>query len=217
MLGPTELYIECGSTINLTCVIRESPEPPAYIIWTHNNMVSIGKIWHIAYIVTRVAYTNICAHSAYISMDEWTWTETTRQTFMADLRKFTFETNHVNMFIDIGWLLSWNEHALHAVGYWPVVIGRYCGVHEASCLLTHAGHETIDICFLWAARGWMHKCLGVRPGIRIDSLAHEISVLQHSYSYIFFSISLFLYLPPLWMPCGAGDHSTHNAQQKPCR
>lgn len=39
VLGPTELYIECGSTINLTCVIRESPEPPAYIIWTHNNMV----------------------------------------------------------------------------------------------------------------------------------------------------------------------------------
>lgn len=37
--GP-DLYIESGSTINLTCVVYNSPEPPAYIFWNHNNAVS---------------------------------------------------------------------------------------------------------------------------------------------------------------------------------
>lgn len=55
VLGPTELYIECGSTINLTCVIRESPEPPAYIIWTHNNMVSSERLVSLAVVALKVA------------------------------------------------------------------------------------------------------------------------------------------------------------------
>jgi hypothetical protein len=35
------LYIESGSTINLTCVVYNSPEPPAYIFWNHNEAVSV--------------------------------------------------------------------------------------------------------------------------------------------------------------------------------
>nr|XP_036673976.1 uncharacterized protein LOC108014158 isoform X1 [Drosophila suzukii]XP_036673977.1 uncharacterized protein LOC108014158 isoform X1 [Drosophila suzukii] len=37
IIGAPDLYIESGSTINLTCIIQNSPEPPAYIFWNHNN------------------------------------------------------------------------------------------------------------------------------------------------------------------------------------
>lgn len=39
ILGAPDLYIDRGSTINLTCVILQSPEPPAYIFWEHNNAI----------------------------------------------------------------------------------------------------------------------------------------------------------------------------------
>lgn len=41
IIGAPDLYIESGSTINLTCVVHNSPEPPAFIFWNHNNAVSI--------------------------------------------------------------------------------------------------------------------------------------------------------------------------------
>lgn len=40
IVGGPELFIDRGSTINLTCVVRHSPEPPAYIFWNHNDAVS---------------------------------------------------------------------------------------------------------------------------------------------------------------------------------
>ncbi|XP_058446007.1 zwei Ig domain protein zig-8-like isoform X1 [Malaya genurostris] len=43
IIGAPDLYIESGSTINLTCVVKDSPEPPAYIFWNHNNVVSIAE------------------------------------------------------------------------------------------------------------------------------------------------------------------------------
>ncbi|XP_076625019.1 zwei Ig domain protein zig-8 isoform X2 [Colletes latitarsis] len=39
ILGAPDLYINRGSTINLTCVVLESPEPPAYIFWNHNDAI----------------------------------------------------------------------------------------------------------------------------------------------------------------------------------
>lgn len=39
--GSPDLYIDTGSTVNLTCIVRHLPEPPAAIQWTHNNEVSI--------------------------------------------------------------------------------------------------------------------------------------------------------------------------------
>lgn len=44
IIGAPDMYIESGSTINLTCVILNSPEPPAYIFWNHNNAVSARHI-----------------------------------------------------------------------------------------------------------------------------------------------------------------------------
>ena len=39
-MGGSEVFVGMGSTINLTCVIRLSPEPPSTIRWQHNNQVS---------------------------------------------------------------------------------------------------------------------------------------------------------------------------------
>ncbi|XP_077294881.1 uncharacterized protein LOC143917272 [Arctopsyche grandis] len=39
ILGGPDLYIDRGSTINLTCVVLFSPEPPAYIFWNHNDAI----------------------------------------------------------------------------------------------------------------------------------------------------------------------------------
>lgn len=35
------MYINKGSTMNLTCIIKHSPEPPPVIYWTHNFEVRI--------------------------------------------------------------------------------------------------------------------------------------------------------------------------------
>lgn len=40
ILGAPDLYINRGSTINLTCVVLQSPEPPSFIFWNHNDVVS---------------------------------------------------------------------------------------------------------------------------------------------------------------------------------
>nr|XP_053631834.1 uncharacterized protein LOC128688150 [Cherax quadricarinatus] len=37
VLGGPDLYINSGSTINLTCIVNHSPEPPPYIFWYHEN------------------------------------------------------------------------------------------------------------------------------------------------------------------------------------
>ncbi|CAG9828291.1 unnamed protein product [Diabrotica balteata] len=39
ILGGPDLHVDKGSTINLTCSIRFSPEPPAYIFWYHHDNV----------------------------------------------------------------------------------------------------------------------------------------------------------------------------------
>ncbi|XP_053676474.1 zwei Ig domain protein zig-8-like [Anopheles nili] len=37
IVGTPDLYINTGSTVNLTCIVRNSPEPPSTIMWMHNN------------------------------------------------------------------------------------------------------------------------------------------------------------------------------------
>uniref|UniRef100_A0A6A7G484 Lachesin-like n=1 Tax=Hirondellea gigas TaxID=1518452 RepID=A0A6A7G484_9CRUS len=39
ILGGPDIHINKGSTINLTCVIQFSPEPPDYIFWNHNHKI----------------------------------------------------------------------------------------------------------------------------------------------------------------------------------
>ncbi|XP_056638513.1 cell adhesion molecule 4-like isoform X2 [Diorhabda sublineata] len=37
LLGGPEMYINKGSTMNLTCIVKHSPEPPPTIYWAHNS------------------------------------------------------------------------------------------------------------------------------------------------------------------------------------
>ncbi|CAL4151920.1 unnamed protein product [Meganyctiphanes norvegica] len=39
IIGAPDLHVDKGSTINLTCIIAHSPEPPAFIFWYHNGEV----------------------------------------------------------------------------------------------------------------------------------------------------------------------------------
>ena len=39
ILGGPSIFIEEGATMNLTCVVRDSPEPPQYIFWYRNSQV----------------------------------------------------------------------------------------------------------------------------------------------------------------------------------
>ena len=40
ILGGPNIYLEEGNNLNLTCVVRDSPEPPQYIFWYRNTQVS---------------------------------------------------------------------------------------------------------------------------------------------------------------------------------
>lgn len=44
IIGGPDLHVDKGSTINLTCSVRYSLEPPAYIFWFHQDEVSIGVL-----------------------------------------------------------------------------------------------------------------------------------------------------------------------------
>ncbi|CAG4972508.1 unnamed protein product [Colias eurytheme] len=52
ILGGPDLHVDMGSTINLTCLIQFSPEPPAYIFWYHEDEVS-GRKQVISYDSSR--------------------------------------------------------------------------------------------------------------------------------------------------------------------
>src|SRR6266487_5663160 len=49
MVGTPDMFVRSGATINLTCVISRSPEPPAFVFWYHNDRMinydynSIGR------------------------------------------------------------------------------------------------------------------------------------------------------------------------------
>lgn len=35
--GPHPLFVKTGSSINLTCIITQSPEPPVFVFWYHDE------------------------------------------------------------------------------------------------------------------------------------------------------------------------------------
>lgn len=39
--GGPDIFINKGSTINLTCVVKFAPEPPPAMVWSHNREVNI--------------------------------------------------------------------------------------------------------------------------------------------------------------------------------
>lgn len=40
IVGGQDLFINKGSTINLTCIVRYAPEPVPAMVWSHNREVS---------------------------------------------------------------------------------------------------------------------------------------------------------------------------------
>ncbi|CAH1965361.1 unnamed protein product [Acanthoscelides obtectus] len=46
LLGGPEMYINKGSTMNLTCIVKHSPEPPPSIYWTHNGQAFSCSLSH---------------------------------------------------------------------------------------------------------------------------------------------------------------------------
>ena len=50
ILGGPNIFLEEGNNLNLTCVVRDSPEPPQYIFWYRNSQVG----WQ--YTVSRSLY-----------------------------------------------------------------------------------------------------------------------------------------------------------------
>ena len=37
IVGAPDVYVEEGATMNLTCIVKDSPEPPQFIAWYHNK------------------------------------------------------------------------------------------------------------------------------------------------------------------------------------
>ena len=45
ILGESEIYLDAGSTINITCVVKHTPVPPSHVQWEHQGKVS-ADIYH---------------------------------------------------------------------------------------------------------------------------------------------------------------------------
>ena len=39
--GGSEVHVESGSTLNLTCVVKHSTEQPHYLLWYHKDQVQV--------------------------------------------------------------------------------------------------------------------------------------------------------------------------------
>ncbi|XP_042864712.1 zwei Ig domain protein zig-8-like isoform X2 [Penaeus japonicus] len=51
ILGSPDLYVQKASMINLTCILHNLPEPPAYVLWYHSNKFHSNR--NISYSSTR--------------------------------------------------------------------------------------------------------------------------------------------------------------------
>ncbi|XP_048509173.1 zwei Ig domain protein zig-8-like isoform X2 [Athalia rosae] len=43
IVGSPDLFVNKGSTINLTCLVRFAPEPPPMMIWSHNRVINFDS------------------------------------------------------------------------------------------------------------------------------------------------------------------------------
>ena len=58
IVGNDELYIEAGSTINLTCTIQTGPTAETLIYWNYNGkvrIISFGKLYYNVHYPSRKA------------------------------------------------------------------------------------------------------------------------------------------------------------------
>ena len=43
ILGGSDIFTEEGDTINITCLVKDSPEPPQFISWHHGEQVLVTQ------------------------------------------------------------------------------------------------------------------------------------------------------------------------------
>uniref|UniRef100_A0A2P2I4K1 Kin of IRRE-like protein 3 n=1 Tax=Hirondellea gigas TaxID=1518452 RepID=A0A2P2I4K1_9CRUS len=44
LLGPSEVFLDNGSALNLTCIVKHSPVPPDFVLWYHREqLVNYGR------------------------------------------------------------------------------------------------------------------------------------------------------------------------------
>lgn len=74
IIGGPDIYVNYGSTINLTCTIRHSPEPPAYIFWYYSRQESNSSSGYpstkgpVRVIYTRFYYSVCLENSRLFSL-----------------------------------------------------------------------------------------------------------------------------------------------------
>ena len=60
IIGGAEVHVEQGSTLNLTCVVKNSLEKPHYLLWYHNNKVMIitlkKGLWILSFLQSKWDY-----------------------------------------------------------------------------------------------------------------------------------------------------------------
>ena len=44
ILGGPDIYFEGGTTMNITCLVKDSPEPPQFIFWYHQEQVGYSSL-----------------------------------------------------------------------------------------------------------------------------------------------------------------------------
>lgn len=67
LVGAPDLYINTGSTVNLTCIVQHSPEPPPAIKWMHNNAVSTKEEEKVVHIMAPLFHTLWVNKSVFVN------------------------------------------------------------------------------------------------------------------------------------------------------
>lgn len=106
--GPT-LYLSSGSTLNLTCVVRDTPEPPDYIFWYYNGQVGCACLW-----TGRLTVGLVLGDQLRLA----TWHKGAHGTVDAD----HIETGHLE-----GFAQRFGQLQLHTVERGA---GSHCGAHS---------------------------------------------------------------------------------------
>lgn len=61
IVGGPEIFINTGSTINLTCIVKNSPESPFAMYWQHGSEVSVMKNGPCCYWMTEIGDFSFCS------------------------------------------------------------------------------------------------------------------------------------------------------------
>jgi len=64
ILGESEIYLDAGSTINITCVVKHTPVPPSNVQWEHQGKVrqhflSLQQIYPVFYEPIRIHFFHV--------------------------------------------------------------------------------------------------------------------------------------------------------------